>query len=551
MEIVNKAKYQGVLMLGCLVIVGSFYYYTILKLSINFPFYDDYESILKFLVTNETTSNGYEKFSLLFAQHNEHRIVFDRLVAFVEYCLTKKIDFITLNFIGNLALLAIVVLFYKGLSNKKNKNLLIIPVIFLVFNYRYYQISFWAMASLQNLWVLVFAFASLYFLFQSHVKLYIPVLLAIIASFTSGNGMITFIAGIIVLILLTGITRKLLVWTIMAIITILFYFYHYKKPPNHPPIVDELIQHPTHYFQYLFSFLGTGVSFDPLVAKVTGSILLALAFLFLIKKYFRKNPVLFSYLIFIILTAIAASLSRFGFGINQALDSRYAINGLLLSTCCYLIVIEMGESKWNIVLGVFFTAVTAFSHIRSYQEFVPAIAQKKSNYLKKDAFRNQGRFVMLDYGWPYSEKDIPKMWLSGADSLHIFDCHIPEISLDTVPVFTENKKIEYKIESIDTIDHKLKIRGYALIRSIDSDLITTVISVYSGTNLIKQVFSDPHSLYEMRNIYPKDHVSYEYCGFTIFSSLKGLPVGTYDLYLTLTDGKHQITTKTESSFTIL
>lgn len=56
--------------------VIGFYFYQILQYVYNFPLYDDYETILRFLIEWEKTSSLSQKFSLLFQQHNEHRVFF-------------------------------------------------------------------------------------------------------------------------------------------------------------------------------------------------------------------------------------------------------------------------------------------------------------------------------------------------------------------------------------------------------------------------------------------------------------------------------------------
>ena len=57
-----------------------------------------------------------EKVYQFVKQHNEHRIVYDRLIAWLDYHLTGKLNFVHLMFIGNLSLLGLLAVFGRVLS---------------------------------------------------------------------------------------------------------------------------------------------------------------------------------------------------------------------------------------------------------------------------------------------------------------------------------------------------------------------------------------------------------------------------------------------------
>src|SRR5262249_34525230 len=137
------------------------------RYSYNFPYFDDFEIILAFLNSFLTAGQASEKLRLLFEQHSEHRLVFDRAIALAEYFICGKIDFRSLVLIGNTALVVILLLCYKSVERTRKLPLLCLaPIALLLFNFRYFETSFWSMAALQHLWVLCFAFCAFYFLFQ-------------------------------------------------------------------------------------------------------------------------------------------------------------------------------------------------------------------------------------------------------------------------------------------------------------------------------------------------------------------------------------------------
>ena len=70
-----------------------------LRYDVNMPYFDDYDSVLNWLVTFSQPGSFMNKLELLFRQHNEHRIVFDRLVELMELHTLGVVNFICLDFL--------------------------------------------------------------------------------------------------------------------------------------------------------------------------------------------------------------------------------------------------------------------------------------------------------------------------------------------------------------------------------------------------------------------------------------------------------------------
>src|SRR5208282_3307673 len=179
--------------------VGIFFW-TIFRYSINIPYWDDYD-ILDFVLKFLDLKNLKDKTALIFAQHNEHRIAFDRMVALIDYYLYGGINFKHLIFIGNISLIGLTLVLFRAFRIEKDKFLYFIPAIYLLFQPQYWETIFWAMASLANLYVLFFAFLSIYFATKpSQRNFFLAVFFAILATFTSGSGMFVFLVVSAVLI---------------------------------------------------------------------------------------------------------------------------------------------------------------------------------------------------------------------------------------------------------------------------------------------------------------------------------------------------------------
>ena len=90
----------------------TIYFFFVYSYSLNLPFADDFAHLDETIRIIQST-NFSEKLSIIFAPHNEHRVVFTRLAFILSYVLFGEIDFRFLTIIGNTALVALFFLFLK------------------------------------------------------------------------------------------------------------------------------------------------------------------------------------------------------------------------------------------------------------------------------------------------------------------------------------------------------------------------------------------------------------------------------------------------------
>lgn len=93
-----------------IVIVISLYYTNVDKFAVDLPNQDDYMAILNYLCIYHKSDFG-EKIALLFSPHNEHRLLFSRIVFIIEDALSHHISFRHLIFVD----FSLLVLIYAGL----------------------------------------------------------------------------------------------------------------------------------------------------------------------------------------------------------------------------------------------------------------------------------------------------------------------------------------------------------------------------------------------------------------------------------------------------
>ncbi len=386
-----------------------FFYLLIFKFAVNVPFMDDFNAILGF-TNNFFSSNLPRKFDLLFSQNNEHRILFSRLAGLASYYLTGKINFRYLIILGNLSLIGLLLVFLKATIFSKNVTIpprFIIPAVLLLFQPQYHELIFRAMAPLSFILVLFFVFLSLCLLAKQSAKFFsFSLLLAILATFTNGNGMFIFPAGFFVLFIQKRY-KAIKPWLFAGILCTGLYFIGYSKPAQNPSIAAAIFNNPFRTISYFFHFLGSAaiISFQRESVSLLTGILFSVYFVYLIKiKYFRINLAIFSFLLFLFITAVANSLCRSGFGACWPLiRSEYTLISMLCFISFYFSAIDILPKKvighiFPILLigALFFNFYSYYKHynllVSHKANLINALSTKDFHYLYPDA--NQANAVI-------------------------------------------------------------------------------------------------------------------------------------------------------------
>lgn len=308
---------------GITVFIISVFYFFILKLNFPFPCLDTFDAIFDFANKFFSTNSFLERITLLFSQHNEHRMIFSRGLTVLSIVLTGKIQLQYLTFIGNICLVGLFILFNLSVYKIRNKTLLI-PVIvaLLLFQPQAWEVFVQAEAALSYFTVIFFVFLAIFLLAKKGRLAFILSLFSgAIATFASGNGMFVFLAGT-VLLLDERRWKRLVFWAIFGSICVAVYLLGYKKPEYHPSILFAVI-HPLKTAIYYFCFLGSspfslffkGAEFNLFLSFIIGVLFSAFFLYLIVIKYFRRNIILFSLLFYVFFTALSIAIGRAGFSL--------------------------------------------------------------------------------------------------------------------------------------------------------------------------------------------------------------------------------------------
>ncbi|URD51513.1 hypothetical protein [Chroococcidiopsis sp. CCNUC1] len=352
--------------------------------SVNAPLGDQWDLVSLF----EKVLTGKADFEDFFAQHNEHRTFFPKLI-FVGLALISNWNikyelYFSVFLVGMTFLLLYKLSLLEGRNNFSNsKHLTNFLTCILLFSIIQYENWLWGY---QLLWFLINACLAVAVLIIASSnnfpkRLYLAAIPCFIASFSAAHGLLTWLAVMPSIASIKGSYRqkiiRITVWILLLIGTFTIYFIGYQKPSHHPDTL-LFLKHPLGTLYYFFTLLGAPIVYHaniPLIVKTLGAILFSTFFLLIF--YFVKYKSKFNFSLeiapwvsiglFAILFALITTLGRLGYG--ESMSSRY-------TTCSILLVVAVAH-LWRLSFSrnVFITSIfIGFIFMNSINRIPPTIA---------------------------------------------------------------------------------------------------------------------------------------------------------------------------------
>ncbi len=308
------------------------------KYAVDVPFFDAW-AMVPFL---EKSYEGSLTFSDYLDQHNESRILFPRLIMIPLARLTGWDTRYEMGAILLTALLTFLLLANQAMRTSiavrgKSTAWLAIPISILIFSVLQHECWTFGFTLIGYMNVL-FVVAGFSLLAQERLT---PICLAgamlagTIATYSYANGIFFWIPGLFMLFS-GGRKRKsqYVAWIMFAIALLSTYFATYEKPSFAVPLWHSL-GNIRNFSGYLFAFLGGGIVNIPnahLAWSITiGAIGFAvflggsLACCLMAGRTLKAAGLWIALGIYVLLSALAAASGRSGYGIHQALASRYTL----------------------------------------------------------------------------------------------------------------------------------------------------------------------------------------------------------------------------------
>lgn len=370
----------------------AIYFGFLARYTVNVPYYDDYANILRFFYIYDRLESLPEKLAFFFSQHNEHRLLFNRLVVFVTQALTGSVNFKYLILFGHCAILLSFGVILA--SYRKHRAFYVIALLgaILLFQPATKVEALWAMVAMSGYYVIFFALLSFYLLARpGRLSFATALLVACLALYTQANGVFALLIGMIWTALRAATdhknrreqaTRALLWWGVTVVILVA-YFSDYYTPAGHNSLLDAW-QNPLALIRYFLLLAGINLAYGHSAPALGVGILFGMIFLYLTwQRYFITNPVIYAFMGFIVLSIAVVALGRVQLGEGSVFSPRYAILSLFLSVLLALALWDTLPEKYRSWYITALLLIVACAHSYGiYQRALPPVAQHKIRLIR-------------------------------------------------------------------------------------------------------------------------------------------------------------------------
>lgn len=376
---------------------------TVLFYSETLFFADDFH-LLKTVVWFQDTDSFYQKVLLLMQQHNEHRIVFPRLLTWLDYRIEGHINWPTLMVLGNLVWCGVLYFLWDAFRTLKLNPWLFLPIPWLLLHPFYYDNLTWSISVLQQS-VIVFILSWLVYAF-AHRRFFLAIAIVLLGTFTHGNGIFGFAVGVVFLVIYRE-WRWLGIWLGIALLTAGVYFYGFEKGQNAD--FARSLSDPLRLMAYFCTFLGSitqvfGPKEWPAVAW-GAIVVLGIGWFGFPKIYARYQSgralsyfekMLLGNLLFIGITALLVAVSRSWSATDLMIPPRYAHYSPYLTAWFYLVGLAVlarpYARQWAMAWGMGAVVLCLVSYLNYFTTL-----EYRRDWLRADKANWENYSVFLQY----------------------------------------------------------------------------------------------------------------------------------------------------------
>jgi hypothetical protein len=332
---------------GLIALPIAIVYFILLTHIVNVPIADDYDALLNFSIHLRNAPKLSERlYYFISAQHSEYKLFFLHALLWLELNLFGHIDLKLLSVIGDSFILLLGILLWQMLLPRHQclvtRLAFFVPVSWLLFQLQYAETLNFAMAGIQNLAVLVFSLAAIYFLHCANRRAFLASLACLLLAISaSGNGLLMVPIGLIILVL-NRRYRGVAVWAAVSAICIAAYLYGYDSrlwlvlsPATIPPLAPFLRP------LYTIKFIGSAGAYPIRAGSLVLGVAICAFYFYMAKRgHFHRNPVIGYSVLFLFLTAVLVTGFRSNYGIDSSTASRYTIYSTLLLIFGWFTIVE-------------------------------------------------------------------------------------------------------------------------------------------------------------------------------------------------------------------
>ncbi|WP_353718319.1 hypothetical protein [Dyadobacter sp. 676] len=323
----------------------------------------------------------------MFRTFNDHKAVIPRLIALIEFSITGNLNF---RFYIVLVLINLIYIFsFLYIQFRKTRLPLyyFLPAPFLFFHPLFHDVSGWALNGMQHTFLTAFTVTAI-LLVSSRLRgaFYIAMLCCFLATFTHGNGILSFPA-IAFYLLCRKDFRKVFMTCVFMFICLGLYLVDYES--------GQAVNMPRNVTSFMFSFfgfIGSEMSLwsrPELLSVVWGVAITAFMGYLLLKvaRVYTSRPApikpgtveLLTLFAFIVFTSLTVALFRSWTG--STIASRFQLYAALSTVLFYICLLDHTAIFRKRSALILITALSVAYSLSSYYRFTGVVATKKTTYL--------------------------------------------------------------------------------------------------------------------------------------------------------------------------
>lgn len=365
-----------------IILLISLFYIACYHFGYNFFYQDDYHLLRYVTLTQDNSLGISEKLKALWDLHNEHRIVFPRLLVLADFYIQRHIDWQVLNTVAALYYFGIFIFLYLIIKKIALPIWYAVPIALLIFQPSSHENFYWTISILQQVGNIFWAMFLFYSLIYFRPKYFwISIIIAIILTFTHGNGLFALgVAGI--LLFIQKRHKELLIWMLLILLISITYFWGYHTAQNSN--ITGSLSKPIQLMSCFGSFWGNFIkdlirnSHKIKIAILGGififSSLAILNFKFLYHiflnhtnlKISKEKLFVFGVFAFFLITSALVALSRSWSSIEAGFQNRYLHNSVITFTLLYISILSLKSKKITKITGIIFLVLGMVYNIFSW-----------------------------------------------------------------------------------------------------------------------------------------------------------------------------------------
>lgn len=388
---------------ACGIVAVMLYYGLFLcRNAINVPYHDDVLDVLQFLSRVVESSSARETFGHFFINYNEHRTLVPRLMYYLAFLVEGEIDFRTLVFLANLAVPLLLLTLYLAIRKHPHALLVLLPAALVLFQPRFYGLSFFSMSAFAFMFVYLYGFACFLCLRQVTVSRFLAAMVfACLGTFSLASGQIIWLVGLISLLHQALLLRRRSLayagcWCACAVLILAVWRIDYQTSNSLGQVVANLLGSPVHNFLYFLVLTGDALSdASVLLAACGGGVLVSLICYWSVRSFKEEDISLYLFAWYILLTTAAMTIGRAAYlNLDYALESRLTFPSvLLLVTTIVIFLSRIPASGGNKRYG----AVTVLACLYWGFSYLTYPASLQSDLEERVKFFNAGRYWVIPY----------------------------------------------------------------------------------------------------------------------------------------------------------